>query len=54
MRPDCRCQHPADAHEHYRPGTECGMCSCPRYQRWPAIGDLLWGLGAAIALWRRL
>lgn len=22
----CRCGHEQDAHEHYRPGTDCGIC----------------------------
>lgn len=28
----CRCGHPADAHDHYRRGTDCGACGpdvCP-------------------------
>ncbi len=25
----CRCGHPAAAHEHYRPGTDCGLCNSP-------------------------
>lgn len=36
----CRCPNhpdgcPADAHTHYRPGTDCGCCGrdrCPTYQ----------------------
>ena len=27
------CEHPARAHEHYRPGTRCGLCDCPRLRR---------------------
>lgn len=30
----CRCGHPADMHEHYRRGTDCGSCGiehCPAY-----------------------
>ncbi|MEV1295761.1 hypothetical protein [Pseudonocardia sp. NPDC049635] len=33
-RPACVCGCPADHHEHYRPGTDCGTCGqavCPRY-----------------------
>lgn len=33
-RPDCRCGHPYDTHEHHRPGTDCGACGkneCPAY-----------------------
>lgn len=29
----CRCGHDADAHEHYRPGSDCGWCDCPRFRR---------------------
>lgn len=34
----CACGHDADAHEHYRPGSDCGICGtgqldgCPRYR----------------------
>ncbi len=27
----CRCGHPHEAHEHYRPGTDCALCSCSCY-----------------------
>lgn len=30
----CRCGHPEEMHEHYRPGRDCGACGptvCPRY-----------------------
>jgi hypothetical protein len=27
----CTCGHSKQAHQHYRPGTDCAMCSCPRY-----------------------
>ncbi|MFC5949107.1 hypothetical protein ACFQH9_12575 [Pseudonocardia lutea] len=29
----CRCGHGATAHEHYRRGTECVTCDCPRFHR---------------------
>jgi hypothetical protein len=29
--PRCRCGHGADAHEHYRPGDDCGACRCRRF-----------------------
>lgn len=29
----CRCGHPHAAHEHYRPGSECGQCGCGRWRR---------------------
>ena len=29
----CRCGHAWEAHQHHRPGTDCGACGreCPRY-----------------------
>jgi hypothetical protein len=24
----CWCGHSRDAHQHYRPGTDCGLCGC--------------------------
>lgn len=29
----CTCGHPRAAHEHYRRGSDCALCSCPRYHR---------------------
>lgn len=37
--PVCRCGHVRDLHEHYRAGTDCGVCGpelCPSYCRPPA------------------
>lgn len=37
----CRCGHEQDAHEHYRPGHDCGVCGpvrCRRYARRTARG----------------
>lgn len=31
----CRCDHPAEAHEHYHCGTYCSACRCNRYRRAP-------------------
>lgn len=28
----CVCGHVRDAHEHYRPGTDCALCDCPRFR----------------------
>lgn len=31
----CVCGHPKDAHDHYRPGTDCGVCGavqCGEYR----------------------
>ncbi len=29
----CTCGHGLDAHEHYRPGLDCGRCTCRSYQK---------------------
>lgn len=29
----CVCGHAQDAHEHYRPGSDCALCDCPRFRR---------------------
>lgn len=29
----CVCGHVQDAHEHYRPGSDCALCDCPRFRR---------------------
>lgn len=31
--PACVCGHPQDAHEHYRAGSDCALCDCPRFRR---------------------
>ena len=31
--PRCSCGHRKSAHEHYRRGTDCSLCSCPRFSR---------------------
>ncbi len=41
----CRCGHQPDAHLHYRPGHECGLCECAQ---WSQCG----GPRFALALWR--
>jgi hypothetical protein len=28
----CRCGHRRDAHKHYRPGSDCGLCACTRFR----------------------
>jgi hypothetical protein len=28
----CRCGHPDRAHEHYRRGTDCALCACPKFK----------------------
>lgn len=27
------CGHPFGAHQHYRQGTDCSQCGCPRFRR---------------------
>jgi hypothetical protein len=29
----CRCGHTAHAHQHYRAGSDCSLCDCPRWCR---------------------
>jgi hypothetical protein len=29
----CACGHGRQAHEHYRRGKDCALCSCARYRR---------------------
>lgn len=29
----CTCAHAREAHDHYRSGSDCGMCSCFRFDR---------------------
>jgi hypothetical protein len=28
----CRCGHLRNAHTHYRRGSDCGLCGCPRFR----------------------
>jgi hypothetical protein len=50
----CVCSHPREAHEHYRPGSECGFCGpgCHRFRRFSLL-DVLWGLRHGVVLLRR-
>jgi hypothetical protein len=29
---DCTCGHEHGAHEHYRRGTDCALCACPKFR----------------------
>jgi hypothetical protein len=29
----CRCGHGRTAHQHYRSGTDCALCTCARFSR---------------------
>jgi len=31
----CTCGHAANAHEHYRRGTDCALCTCPKFRAGP-------------------
>jgi hypothetical protein len=35
----CSCHHGRDAHRHYRPGSDCAVCTCPR---WSPANPVLW------------
>lgn len=36
MNATCRrCAHDREAHEHYRRGSDCALCDCPRWRRMP-------------------
>lgn len=37
----CVCEHMRSSHEHYRRGTECALCDCPRFRRQTALRQLL-------------
>jgi hypothetical protein len=42
-----RCRHPRIAHAHYRGGTECARCACPRWRPPGLAGWLRDVLGGA-------
>lgn len=34
----CRCGHTREAHSHYRKGSDCALCPCPRFRiGWRAL-----------------
>jgi hypothetical protein len=37
---DCDCGHSAEAHEHYRRGTDCARCGCTEFEPVPADGSV--------------
>jgi hypothetical protein len=41
----CSCSHSRDAHRHYRPGSDCALCDCPRWSPWNPVSRLArrWG-----------
>ncbi|NMI02050.1 (Fe-S)-binding protein [Pseudonocardia acidicola] len=36
--PLCRCGHGPQAHDHYRPGSDCGICGAASCRRFVASG----------------
>ena len=34
----CTCGHEANAHEHYRRGTDCALCPCQKFRAGSARG----------------
>ena len=36
----CSCRHSRDAHLHYRPGSDCALCECPRSSPWNPVPQL--------------
>lgn len=45
----CRCDHLRYAHRHYRPGTDCSLCSCDRYRPRRLVVSILFAVLAAVA-----
>jgi hypothetical protein len=39
----CVCGHPKQAHQHYRPGTDCALCPCTRMKRPFTTRLFFWG-----------
>ncbi|GAB3216244.1 hypothetical protein GCM10027586_07480 [Kineococcus gypseus] len=37
----CTCGHAKDVHEHYRAGSDCALCECPRYSPTTGLRALL-------------
>jgi hypothetical protein len=36
----CSCRHDRDAHRHYRAGSDCALCECPRWSPWNPVPRL--------------
>jgi hypothetical protein len=49
----CECGHDAAAHEHYRPGSDCGACGTAQCARYRPVGRRRWWRGAVDRLRRR-
>jgi hypothetical protein len=41
--PPCTCGHGRTAHEHYRRGTDCALCTCARFRKNRPLLDRLRG-----------
>jgi hypothetical protein len=49
----CLCGHGPGAHEHYRGGTDCAWCGCPRWRTRVPLGGWLFLLSALWAYSRK-
>jgi hypothetical protein len=38
----CACGHPKQAHQHYRAGTDCALCTCTRLKMPVATRLFFW------------
>ena len=47
-QPACVCGHPHEAHEHYRPGTDCALCGPDSCRQFRAVDGLLARLGRVL------
>jgi hypothetical protein len=53
----CRCGHDRTAHEHFRPGSDCGACgprSCARYAPARPVRPVLAATLIAALAWTRV
>lgn len=41
----CSCRHTRDDHRHYRAGSDCALCECPRWSPWNPVSRLARRLG---------
>ena len=50
----CACGHEEEAHRHYRVGTDCSLCECPRFRSSAGLGVRLADAARSLsALFRR-
>jgi hypothetical protein len=43
----CQCGHNRDAHRHYRTGSDCALCGCPRWSSRRMVCQLIRQLARA-------